>query len=300
MSQKSYIISHPEYMHIHTHMGEKIDNREASGLEALDAEALNLENSNLEASHLDAADTEALYGCNQDWYRIEWRRRAGCGPVAATNILMYLRKRYDVEKIPYFKTNKNINSNENNKVNNNVNNNVNNQVNNIVNNNANNNIINNTTINEALAAMNDVFTYVRPKRRGLHTVKKFVRGMSKFGHSYGLSFWYQYLLVPPQAEKRPYLNEVAKFIEDGICNDVPIAFLNLDAGDVEAQLSSWHWVTVIGMTVEDDNLYTIHYYDQSKRLNVDLGRWLSTTESGGGFAYFCRPSPRADMAHSVR
>ena len=264
MAQKSYKISHPEYMHVYK-------------------------------------DGEALYGCDQDWYRIEWRRRAGCGPVAATNILMFLRKRYDVARIPY----------------------------------------NNDSIENAVAAMNDVFVYVRPKRRGLHTVKKFVRGMCKFGRSYGLRFWYQYIVVPPQASKRPDICEVAKFIEDGLKNDVPIAFLNLDAGEVEEQLSSWHWVTVVGMTFRDcaeagagivvgadaeagaeadvgsdadgrtqlaeadadadtdgkkmaanSAEYTLRYYDQAKCLEVDLGKWLGTTAWGGGFAYFCNPSPR--------
>ena len=215
MIQESYKISHPEYMHI-------------------------------------IEDGATLHGCNQDWYKIEFRRRAGCGPVAATNILLYLRKRYDVEKIPY----------------------------------------NNDNIDEALIAMNDVFLYVRPKRRGLHTVKKFVRGMSKLGHSYGLSFWYQYILVPPQVEKRPPLDEVIRFISNGLSADVPIAFLNLDAGEVEAQLSSWHWVTVVEMAGKHPGEYALRYYDQSKYLEVNLGRWLNTTTKGGGFAYFCKPSDR--------
>ena len=197
-------------------------------------------------------DKETLYGCNQDWYRIEWRKRAGCGPVAATNILLYLRKRYDVESIPY--------KNEN--------------------------------IDEALVAMNDVYLYVRPSLRGLHTVRKFVQGMCKFGRRYGLSFWYQYIIIPPQAERRPDLDEVVRFIEEGINNDVPIAFLNLHAGDVEEQLSSWHWVTVVGITKIEIRTIFLRFYDQAKSLEVDLGKWLSTTKRGGGFAYFCKPSPR--------
>ena len=215
MAQNSYIISRPEYMHI-------------------------------------SNGGETLRGCNQDWYQIEFRRRAGCGPVAATNILLYLRKRYDVEKLPY----------------------------------------RNGDIDEALAAMNDVFQYVRPKRRGLHTVKKFVRGMSKLGRNYGLRFWYQYILVPPQAELRPDLGAVVEFIRAGLSNDVPIAFLNLDAGDVEAQLSSWHWVTVIELTATGGGEFVLRYYDQSKSLEVDLGKWLNTTAKGGGFAYFCKPTNR--------
>ena len=236
MTRQSYELSHPEYMWLNW-------------------------------------DRETLYGCNQDWYRIEWRRRAGCGPVAATNMLLYLRKKYDLEKIPYLSG----------------------------------------SIDEVLTAMNDVFLYVRPKRHGLHTVRKFVKGMCKFGRNYGLSFWYQYLIVPPQPEKRPNLEKTVRFIEDGLKNDVPVAFLNLDAGDVEDQLSSWHWVTIVGISenaeanvtavdfvkpgsaeseFKQERSYSLRYYDQAKCLKVDLGRWMDTTSRGGGFAYFCNPKDR--------
>ena len=273
MTRQSYDLSHPEYMWV-------------------------------------SQDNKALYGCNQDWYLIEFRRRAGCGPVAATNILLYLRKKYGLEMIPY----------------------------------------RSGGIGEVLAAMNDVFLYVRPKRRGLHTVKKFVKGMCKLGHNYGLSFWYQYLVIPPQDELRPGLEKIVRFIEDGLKNDVPVAFLNLDAGEVEDQLSSWHWVTVVGMSYgasaesakpdsaaptgigtadgesaggtadgassdytgrddtapereigrrfgrgcecERERVYTLYYYDQSKSLKVDLNKWLGTTARGGGFAYFRDPKEK--------
>ena len=215
MIRQSYEISHPEYMHIER--GER-----------------------------------TLYGCDQDWYEIEWRRRAGCGPVAATNILLYMRKKYDVADIPYY----------------------------------------NGSVEEALEAMNDVYQFVRPRRRGLHTVRRFVKGMCKFGRRYGLSFRYRYLVIPPQAEKRPGIDEIIGFIEEGLEKDVPVAFLNLHAGSVEEQLSSWHWVTVVG--IEKGGMgraeILLRFYDQSNSLAVSLGEWLDTTEKGGGFAYFCRPS----------
>ena len=256
------------------------------------------------------AGTETLYGCDQDWYRIEWRRRAGCGPVAATNILLYLKRKYGVGEIPYT----------------------------------------GGSVAEALSSMNDAFTYVRPRRRGLNTVKKFVRGMCKFGRSYGVSIKYRYILIPPQKEKRPDFQEIVRFIGDGLGKDIPVAFLNLHAGAVEEQLSSWHWVTVVGMTkyaAENPDLctgspdsgidlsasdismkasdidpsasgigpsdtvfdtrknvgnnetgaftahsVTLRFFDQSKNLAVDLGKWLDTTANGGGFAYFYDPKPR--------
>jgi hypothetical protein len=201
------------------------------------------------------------YGCNQDWYKVEWRRRAGCGPVAAANILIHLRKRYGADRIPY----------------------------------------GNSTMDEALAAMDDIFAYVRPCLRGLNTVRKFVDGMGKFGRNYGLSFKYRYIVVPPQAEIRPNLDEVVRFIEEGLRHDVPVAFLNLHAGAVEDSLSSWHWVTIVGIDSDadadadaDEELHsvTIRFYDQANSLEVDLGKWLNSTKRGGGFTYFYGPSNR--------
>ena len=265
MAQISYVISHPEYMYIPRY-------EESRGKEASDtcARVNGLPENGAGVNgtpYVVGNPAETLFGCDQDWYKVEWRRRAGCGPVAATNILFYLRKKYGMEEIPY----------------------------------------KSGSVEEALSAMNDVFTYVRPTRRGLHTVRKFVNGMGKFGLSYGLSIKYRYLLVPPQTEKRPRFNEIIDFIMQGLAEDVPVAFLNLHAGAVEEQLSSWHWVTVVGMNKMVDtadnvenkvtgavntDTVTLHFFDQSKRLEVDLGKWLRTTENGGGFAYFYKPSLR--------
>jgi len=202
-------------------------------------------------------DMETLYGCDQDWYQIEWRRRAGCGPVAATNILFYIMKKYDIKEIPY----------------------------------------QNDSVETALVAMNDVFLYVRPKRRGLHTVRKFVKGMYKFGLKYGLSFRHRYILVPPRTELRPGLDDVIDFVEEAFKYDVPVVFLNLDAGAVEDQLQSWHWVTVVGMSVNGPSIL-LRYFDQSKCIEVDIGKWLSTTSKGGGFAYFCKPALKRNRVMS--
>jgi len=30
------------------------------------------------------------FGCNQEWYPIQWQKDAGCGPTVATNILLYM------------------------------------------------------------------------------------------------------------------------------------------------------------------------------------------------------------------
>jgi hypothetical protein len=39
--------------------------------------------------NLAAPGNKIIHGCNQDWYRLSWQRRAGCGPTTATNLLIY-------------------------------------------------------------------------------------------------------------------------------------------------------------------------------------------------------------------
>ncbi len=36
-----------------------------------------------------AAENQPVCGCNQDWFRSLWQRRAGCGPTTASNLLIY-------------------------------------------------------------------------------------------------------------------------------------------------------------------------------------------------------------------
>lgn len=44
---------------------------------------------NLQLTH---ESGQLLYGGNQAWYRLPWRRMAGCGPSTAANLLLYLHR----------------------------------------------------------------------------------------------------------------------------------------------------------------------------------------------------------------
>ncbi|MDR1541915.1 MAG: hypothetical protein LBU32_28830 [Clostridiales bacterium] len=212
MPLESYEIAHPEYLHIVSGDG-------------------------------------FLYGCDQEWYAITWRKRAGCGPVAATNLLLYLIKKHCLQTIPY----------------------------------------KNGTIVEASAAMNDVFPFVRPTITGLHTVKLFVKGIRKLSRHYNVRFNCQYLNIPPNKAVRPDINAVGAFISEGLRKDVPVAFLNLHAGDVK-EVDSWHWVTIVGLCLDTDSgKLMARFYDFTKSLEMDMGKWLSTTRLGGGLVYLNNP-----------
>lgn len=38
---------------------------------------------------VDDKDQSVYYGCDQEWYSTQWKRMAGCGPTAASNLLLY-------------------------------------------------------------------------------------------------------------------------------------------------------------------------------------------------------------------
>ncbi|MDR1061716.1 MAG: hypothetical protein LBL83_11040 [Clostridiales bacterium] len=217
MPTNSYGIAHPEYLHI-------------------------------------VSGDSLLHGCDQEWYKLSWRKRAGCGPVAATNLLLYAAKKYGLQALPY----------------------------------------KNGTVAEAADAMNDVFPFVRPTMAGLNTVKLFVNGVRKLARHYGLRFsCYSHLNIHTNALARPDIGAVGAFIAGGLQNDAPVAFLNLHAGDV-AEVDSWHWVTIVGMREDTDTgAIAVRFYDYTKSLELDLGKWLATTRMGGGFVYLGAPMPCA-------
>lgn len=47
---------------------------------------------------IDEVTNEIYYGCNQEWYKKKWQRMAGCGPTAASNIILYKRKNAGIKR----------------------------------------------------------------------------------------------------------------------------------------------------------------------------------------------------------
>ncbi|MFA9423982.1 MAG: hypothetical protein ACERLG_10420 [Sedimentibacter sp.] len=46
----------------------------------------------------DDISSTIFYGCNQEWYKKKWQRMSGCGPTAASNIVLYNRKNMKTSK----------------------------------------------------------------------------------------------------------------------------------------------------------------------------------------------------------
>ena len=80
--------------------------------------------------------------------------------------------------------------------------------------------------------------------------------------------------------------DAVHFIEDGLSQDSPIAFLNLCNGD-ECSLEPWHWVTIIALNSTDDGTRaTIDILDEGRVKRIDLRLWYDSTVLGGGFVFF--------------
>ena len=196
---------------------------------------------------------ERLYGCNQAWFQSQWHRKTGCGPTTATNLLLYLNKQSGMLGLPY----------------------------------------GNVDVQQARRAMEDVFRYVHPTPFGVFSVRHFTKGVEYLAEFHGIRIKVNRLIIPPLKPLRPKLPAVLRFIEDGICQDSPVAFLNLHA-DKSSHLDDWHWITLIGVRTNEDGSVTATVYDNSRQYETDIANWLATAPVGGGFVYLsdaarCRP-----------
>jgi len=162
-------------------------------------------------------DGETHTGGSQEWYADPWRKKAGCGPVAAANIIWYAA-RPEREK-----NNSEARAEPDGK-------------------------------QRFAALMDEMITHIVPTMRGVNTSAIFTDGISGYAAAHKLNFAPLALEVPAQAGKRPGPAEVGAFIANAIQDDMPVAFLNLSNGSLK-NLDSWHWVTIFafdGETMDAD------------------------------------------------
>ncbi|NLZ76626.1 MAG: hypothetical protein GX911_01505, partial [Spirochaetales bacterium] len=99
----------------------------------------------------------------------------------------------------------------------------------------------------------------------------------------GLEFEIAALPVPIDRADRPSFAQVREFLISRLAADQPVAFLNLNNGEV-VNLEPWHWVTIVGIEErEADGPLLAHVYDEGRKHLVDLTRWYETTTRPGGF-----------------
>lgn len=155
---------------------------------------------------LHIADGAAVrYGANQEWYRSEWRRKAGCGPTTCSHLLCYLAATRP-QCAPLFGGD-------------------------------------GASRAGFLELMEQVWHYVTPGKMGVNSSSIFTAGALRFGEERGVRLRYRVLEVPTALHARPQMSELSGFLSAAMADDLPVAFLNLSNGSLK-NLDSWHWVTL--------------------------------------------------------
>ena len=138
----------------------------------------------------------------------------------------------------------------------------------------------------AISFMEEVWKYVTPTRRGIHTAEMLRSRVVSYCAAKNLKVASAICGIPEERALRPRMERVWAYMADAISRDIPIAFLNLHNGE-EENLDEWHWVTVVSaeQTERNGNM-EIGILDRGRALAVDLSLWLKTTDYGGGFVCF--------------
>lgn len=189
-------------------------------------------------------DGTRSHGADQDWYSLPWRQRAGCGPTTASVQMAYL-----------------------------------------------------AALRPSLAAlcplerreqgtfvtyMDQVWEYVTPGSHGLNRVEMYTDGVTRFCGERGVRL-VPHALEVPIGEERPGFERCVSFIRAGLTSDCPVAFLNLDNGEVEA-LDKWHWVLLSALE-EGDRGALVTVVDSGNTFSIDLKLWYDTARNLGGFVW---------------
>jgi len=183
---------------------------------------------------------ESNIGGSQDWFDDKWQKLSGCGPTTASNIIWYMTK--SDEKFADL-------------------------------------CPQNETKDDFEKLMETMFTYITPGVRGVNRSSIFKKGLSKYFGDLDVNFHIEVLDIPKVKKNRPVSFDVQSFILSALRANMPLAFLNLNNGDV-ADLDSWHWVTVIGAVGQD-----VSILDRGKIFEMDFEKWLFSTTLGGALVY---------------
>jgi len=124
-----------------------------------------------------------------------------------------------------------------------------------------------------------------PTEDGVSRIKPFCEGIGRYAQANGIALSCRSLSVPPTGLPRPTSMEAADFIREALTGDYPVAFLNLDSGQV-GTLEDWHWVTIVEMeeSAEEPRI-RLRVYDGDREETVDYGLWHRTTVEGGALVY---------------
>lgn len=139
---------------------------------------------------------------------------------------------------------------------------------------------------DLLYFMEDAWKSVTPETNGIPSTSLFLEKLRRYAYLHEKEFNYSVLDIPVEKAERPSLSTVATFISQGLQQDIPIAFLNLDNG-AEKNLESWHWVTIAELDYsENTQTAKVLICDEGITKQINLKLWVESTIQGGGFVYF--------------
>ncbi len=189
----------------------------------------------------------SFFGGIQSWYSTEWRRRGGCGPTCAANILAYLAfSRPELRALYGYES---------------------------------------MSLPAFAQHMEEVYEFVRPGVRGLHQAEVFSEGSVAFAKSRGaLLHPHVFSALGNRNRDRHSVSELLAFVRSGLSSNCPIGFLNLTRGKVKS-IQGWHWITITEARAEDCSLF-VTASDEGQRISFDLRLWYLTTRMNGGLVYF--------------
>jgi hypothetical protein len=199
-------------------------------------------------SIIDESGTKSFYGCSQEWYAKKWQRMSGCGPTAASNIMLYMNH----DMCAAVKKGSCISK------------------------------------DECLSLMEELWEYVTPTLMGVHTTRRFYEGMSEYAESMKMSVRFEVCDLPEDKSRRPELTEVLRFIESALEKDCPVAFLNLCNGqEHRLDRWHWVTIISLEHAGDGENA-VIEVLDEGEIKRLNLSLWYNTTKRGGGFVYFVK------------
>lgn len=195
---------------------------------------------------LDEISNTIYYGCDQEWYSTEWQRLSGCGPTAATNIVLYLRQTQTAYGLKESFSKKEC----------------------------------------VLSLMEEMWEYVTPTTEGIKTTQMFYEAVLTYANSKGFNYEFAYCDVPENKLLRLELPAILNFLKKALDNNTPIAFLNLCNGKEEnLEEWHWVTIISLEHAKDEKSAF-LKILDEGQIKKIDLALWYRTTTLGGGFVYF--------------
>jgi hypothetical protein len=137
-----------------------------------------------------------------------------------------------------------------------------------------------------LKLMDEVWNYVTPSLGGVSSTAMLCKGVEKYKNEKNITLTLGSIDIPKKVSQRPAPDKVTDFIRKALEKDSPVAFLNLERGEINV-LDSWHWVTITSLDIDQDaGTVYVEILDSGEVKQINLLQWLQTTKLGGGFVSF--------------